>query len=72
MPDPHLDAVVSRLENAAAELRGGDLPPDRAAALVDECARLAAEASAELDRRVRAADAGPGGAPAPGQLALES
>ena len=43
--------------------------PTRAAALVDDCARLAAEAGAELDRRVRAADAGPGVA---GQLALES
>ena len=36
---------------------------------VDDCARLAAEAGAELDRRVRVADAGPGVA---GQLALES
>ena len=36
---------------------------------VDDCARIAAEAGAELDRRVRAADAGPGVA---GQLALES
>ena len=40
----------------------------RAAALVDDCARLAAEAGAELDRRVRAADAGRRRA---GQLALE-
>jgi hypothetical protein len=38
---------------------------------VDDCARLASEASAELDRRVRAADGGPGGA-APGQMALGS
>jgi len=60
-----LDRMVERLELAAAELRSGDLAPDRAAAVVDECARLAAEAGAELDRDVRAADAGP-----PGQLAL--
>jgi hypothetical protein len=70
MPDPRLDELVTRLERAAAELRGGELAPERAAALVDECARLASEASAELDRRVRTADAGLGAAP--GQLALES
>jgi hypothetical protein len=62
-----LDRIVERLERTAAELRAGDLAPDRAAALVDECARLATEAGAELDREVRAADAG--GGPA-GQLAL--
>jgi hypothetical protein len=62
-----LDRIVERLERTAAELRAGDLAPDRAAALVEECARLATEAGAELDREVRAADAG--GAPA-GQLAL--
>ena len=68
MPPEALERIVERLERAAAELRSGDLAPDRAAALVDECARLAAEAGAELDREVRAADAGPGPA---GQLALE-
>ena len=68
MPPEALDRIVDRLERAAAELRAGDIDPERAAALVDECARLAAEAGAELDREVRAADAGPGPA---GQLALE-
>jgi hypothetical protein len=53
-----LDELVERLERAAAALRDGDLAPERAAALVDECARLAAEAGAELDRRARAADSG--------------
>ena len=53
MPDPRLDDLVARLERAAAELRAGELAPERAAALVDECARLASEAGAELDRRVR-------------------
>ena len=71
MPDARLDELVERLERAAAELRAGELAPERAAALVDDCARLASEAGAELDRRVRAADGGLGGA-APGQLALES
>jgi hypothetical protein len=61
-----LESLVERLERAAAELRTGELPPERAAALVDECARLAAEAGAELDREVRAADA------PSGQLALDS
>jgi hypothetical protein len=67
MPPEALDRIVERLERTAAELRAGDLAPERAAALVDECARLAGEAGAQLDRDVRAADAGPGPA---GQLAL--
>jgi hypothetical protein len=62
-----LDNVVARLERAAAQLRSGDLDQSRAAALVDECARLAAEAGAELDRAMRAADSGP---PSPDQLRL--
>jgi hypothetical protein len=68
MPSEALDRIVDRLERAAAELRSGDLAPERAAALVDECARLANEAGAELDRQVRATDAGSGPA---GQLALD-
>ena len=68
MPPDVLDRIVDRLERTAAELRAGDIPPEHAAALVDECARLAGEAGAELDREVRAADAGPGPA---GQLALD-
>ncbi len=66
-PD-RLDTLVERLEHLAAELRSGQLDADRAAALVDDCARLAAEAGVELDRRIRAADT----AGATGQLALES
>jgi hypothetical protein len=64
VPSEQLDRLTERLERAAAELRSGDLDPERAAKLVDECARLATQAGAELDREVRAADA-----PA-GQLAL--
>ena len=48
MPDPLLDELVARLESTAGELRGGELAPERAAALVDDCARLASEAGAEL------------------------
>jgi len=61
-----LERIVERLERTAAELRAGDLSPERAATLVDECAQLAGEAGVELDREVRAADQG---APS-GQLAL--
>ena len=57
-----LDELIDRLERAAAELRSGDLDPERAASLVDECARLAADAATALDREVRASEhAGPGG-----------
>ena len=66
-PD-RLDVLVDRLERTAAELRSGALDAEKAAALVDDCARVAAEAGAELDREVRAADAGSGPA---GQLALD-
>ena len=72
-PD-RLNTLVERLERTAAELRAGELSTERAASLVDDCARIAAEAGAELDRRVRAANpphpAGGGGLT--GQLALES
>jgi len=61
-----LEELVARLELAAAELHGGELAPERAAALVEECARLASEAGAELDRRVRGSD---GDGAAPGRLA---
>jgi len=67
MPPEGLAAIVERLERAAAELRSGDLDPGRAAALVDECASLAADAGVQLDAELRAADAGTA---APGQLRL--
>ena len=63
-----LGRVIARLQDAAGELRNGELAPERAAALVEECARLAAEGAAALDREVRAGDA-PG--TVPGQMALE-
>ncbi|MDX6648641.1 MAG: hypothetical protein QOI91_1889 [Solirubrobacteraceae bacterium] len=55
-----LDVLVGDLEKAAAQLRSGELDPDGAAALVDECARLASRAAAELDRQARAAEPPPG------------
>ena len=62
-PADQLDDLCAQLHDAAARLRGGELSPDEAAALVDDCARLAADAGAELDRQVRAG----GHAPPAGQ-----
>jgi hypothetical protein len=55
-----LHQLVDRLERAARELRDGDLEPDKAAALVEDCARLAAEAASALDAQARAVDPAPG------------
>jgi hypothetical protein len=52
-----LDRLIERLERAAEQLRSGDLSPDAAASLVEDCAALASEASAELERQARAAAA---------------
>jgi hypothetical protein len=55
MTTADLDHLIDRLERAAEQLRSGDLSQDAAATLVEDCAALAAEAGAELDRRARAA-----------------
>jgi len=52
-PEDHLDSLIARLERAGEQLRSGELSPDAAATLVEECAALAGEASAELERRAR-------------------
>ncbi len=63
-PDANrLDELVGRLERAAEQLRGGELSPDAAASLVEECAALASQASGELERLTREGSA----EPAPGQ-----
>jgi hypothetical protein len=49
-----LDDLVARLERAAEQLRTGDLSPDAAAGLVENCAALGSQASAELERMARA------------------
>ena len=41
-----LDDLIGRLERAAEQLRSGELSPDAAATLVEDCAALAAEAGA--------------------------
>jgi hypothetical protein len=63
-----LTGLADELERAAARLRSGELDADAAAALVDECARLASRAAAELDHHARL-DVSAGG-PAPGQDSL--
>lgn len=57
---PELDDLTDLLERAAARLRSGELDSDAAAAVVDECARMAAAAAAQLDREARAIEARPG------------
>jgi hypothetical protein len=47
--------LTDRLEDAAQRLRVGELEPDAALALIEECAQLAAEASAQVEQRARAA-----------------
>jgi hypothetical protein len=46
--------LSERLGETAARLRSGELEPDAALAMVEECARIASEASAQVDDRVRA------------------
>jgi exonuclease VII small subunit len=61
-----LDELVGQLERAAEQLRSGDLSADAAATVVEDCAALASQASAELDRRAREAQR----VPLPGQDTL--
>jgi hypothetical protein len=52
--DPLIE-LSARLEETAQRLREGELEPDAAVALIEECARLASEASTRVDERMRAA-----------------
>ena len=61
-----LDELVQRLERAAEQLRSGELSTDAAAGLVEDCAALAGQASAELERMARASAS----EPLPGQDTL--
>ena len=47
--------LTAALNDAAERLRAGELAPDAALRLIEECAQLASEASAQVDERVRAA-----------------
>ena len=57
-----LTQISQRLEDAAGQLRAGGLDSDEATRLAGECAELASQAAAELERLARAVprDAGPG------------
>jgi hypothetical protein len=50
-----LEELRSRLQSAASQLRAGDTEPDATLALIEDCARLAGEAAAEVDAFARAA-----------------
>jgi hypothetical protein len=54
MEATRLAAISQRLEDAAARLRDGELPSEEATRLAGECADLASEAAAELERLARA------------------
>jgi hypothetical protein len=45
----------ARLQHTAEMLRAGQLEPDATLAAIEECARLASEAGAQVDQRARAA-----------------
>jgi hypothetical protein len=47
--------LSARLQQTAELLRAGELEPDETLALVEECAQLASDASAQVDQRMRAA-----------------
>ena len=54
MTDP-LTELSARLEEVAHRLRTSELEVDTVLALIEECARLASEASSQVDQRTRAA-----------------
>jgi hypothetical protein len=69
MPDQstvRLSDISERLEQAARRLRSGELEGDEASRLAGECAELAQQAAAELDRLARWTP----GEPVPGQEEL--
>ena len=45
-----LDELIARLERAAEQLRSGELSPDAAAGMVEDCAALATQAAGELEK----------------------
>jgi hypothetical protein len=53
-PDTLIE-LRARLEQASSRLRSRELDPEAALSLIEECARLAAEAGAQVEERSRAA-----------------
>ena len=51
-----LHELVTELEDAAAQLRSGELAPEDAAQTVERCAELAARIGAQLDEQAREPD----------------
>jgi len=49
-----LTELTARLNDTAERLRSGDLAPEATLTLIEECARLATEASSHIDERARA------------------
>jgi hypothetical protein len=50
-----LNELRERLDEASARLRAGELEPDAALTLIEECARLASQAAAQVEEHSRAA-----------------
>jgi hypothetical protein len=50
-----LNELTVRLNEVVERLRGGELEPDATLTLIEECARMASDASAQVDQRTRAA-----------------
>ena len=50
-----LNELTAQLNEVVERLRSGRLEPEATLALVEECARMASEASAHVDQRMRAA-----------------
>jgi exonuclease VII small subunit len=63
--DKSLEDLVRELEQAAEQLRSGDLDSAAAADLIERCAELAARLGGELEQRLRSGEGG-----APGQETL--
>lgn len=55
MENTQLSELRARLEQAAAQLRQGQLEPQAALSMIEDCARLAGEASAQVESQTRAA-----------------
>jgi len=62
----HLDDLIAQLERAAEQLRSGELSPDAAATMVEDCAAVATQAATELEQLTR----DEASAPPPGQDTL--
>lgn len=52
--DPLIE-LSTRLQHTVDLLRDGALEPDATLALIEECARMASDASSQVDQRARAA-----------------